>query len=91
MLARMENPRLDENGMPLVIKDYYPRLIDDTTFAKLSSQISKRKLTGKESTKPSIFTHLVFCGYCRNTDGAKISVGRRVLQISSQQKNCHLL
>ena len=71
-------PRLDDNGVPLVIKDYYPRLIEDATFAKLNSQISKRKLSGKESTKPSIFSHLIYCGYCRNTDGSKITNGRRI-------------
>jgi hypothetical protein len=67
----------DETGKFLMLPDYYPRIVDDETFTKVQQLVAGRVLTGRVPYRPSVFTHLAKCGYCRNLDGNLVSTARR--------------
>ncbi len=57
------------NGETYIIKNYYPKLMNETDFSILQNDISNRAPTKSQQSIPSIITgnKISFCGHCGST------------------------
>lgn len=64
---------LETNGTQYFLEGYYPPLLDQQKYNELVASYRRPKRTGREASKPSIFTGcngLFRCGYCGAAMGA---------------------
>lgn len=69
---------LEDEEITETFDNYYEPIIELATWQKVKRLIKSRtRVSGKEAFKPSIFTTLCKCGYCRDDDGTYTSCRRQ--------------